>query len=196
MGQRNATYIITEDARMGKEILPIYNQWNYIKIQLPKILRGILAVLKINWEWVRLQNAAYVYFAAAGTNKYKEDNVTKVQWVGGNIELDEYNKAAKCYTGGFQEDNNNGWNILKFKLDKHDKLIIELYCVVGSEDEEKAKSDTIDTYFYECTKYQRNKLKKLVKWNPKLKDEAGDMLRALHVKSLTAADKKKISLQA
>lgn len=195
MGQRQATYIITEQDD-NKSILPIYNQWNYIKIQSKKILRGIKAVLKFDWTWEPLNIAAMVYYTAAGTNTYKDKGKSHTQWVGGRIETELYDKKADCYTGAFQEDNNNGWNIIKFKRGKDDKIRVEMFCVVGSEDEDRAKNTSLKEYFYENEKRDITKLEKLVTWNPALEQEAKDLLRALHVSSLDAKDKKKISLLA
>jgi len=182
MGQRNATYVIVEN-NGRKSITPIYNQWNYVSIQAPKIKRGIEGVLGSNWQHCDASKAIpLVYYAFAGNAKQGSE------FVGGRIEIDCYGHSKKhYYTGAFQEDNNNGWNILKFIVDEH-KTTVQLYCVVGSEDEERANSESIDGYFYEGDKEVIDWVKGRCTWNPLLESEATAMLSELANNTLKAAN--------
>jgi hypothetical protein len=169
MGQRNATYVIVQNGEY-KNILPIYNQWNFIKLQSSKMVRGIKAVLDIDWKYCRMDVIPLLYFTEAGKNQS--------EWVGGNIETELYKDGS--YTGAFQEDNNNGWNIVKFTMGKDDKLSVSIFCKVGSEDEDEAKNDSLKNYFFEWKdEADINYLSKVCKWEPKLETEASNLIDKL-----------------
>ena len=187
MGQRNVTYVITERKGYNSsdvKVLPIYNQWNYIRTQLPKMVRGIKAVMSMQ-KYVRFSYATLdlIYFTAAGVNKYKDTDKEVMafakQWVGGRIITDEYEE--RLYTAAYQEDNNNGWNIVKIIIDdKEDKIDVEIFCVVGRADKGKANNETLEGYFSEkgCTKADIKYLSQF-KWNNKLELEAKRLIKKL-----------------
>lgn len=206
MGQRNATYIIIQHGTgkdSYKRIVPIYNQWNFIRIQAPKMVRGIKAVLKINWDnAIRYKQdipLEIIYQSAAGLNLFKKEKTqTKVsQWVGGRIETDMFINGE--YGGAFEEDNNNGWNIVKFIINtKTNKITPEIFCVIGSEDEEHSpdiNNKTIEGYF--CSKHDKitkSELKYLsqFKWNKSLKTEAENLLLELVEEGRAEREKQKL----
>lgn len=188
MGQRNATYVIVEDTNKydpAKKIMAIYNQWNFVKLQSSKMVRGIKAVTKFNWRYNPIEVALQLYFTFAGDNSYisETSGLPHSEWVGGYDETDEY-----CANGlnnqGFCEDNNNGWNIVKFIIDEEGKVKTEIYCRVGSEDKKKAQSKDVDSYFYEYKNIEDLiYLKENTTWNKKLATEANRMLKELYVKN-------------
>lgn len=179
MGQRNATYLLTATKTKGivtnHSILPIYNQWNFIKIQAPKMVRGIKAVLKHSFQYVGFSFVPFdmIYYAAAGTFTYKSEGKKIANWVGGRIETNLYTNGE--YRNAFDEDNNNGWNIVKFIIDTEtEKVDIEIFCVVGSEDEDDTNSESLTNYFNNKHKVSKKDLKYLAqfKWNLELENEA------------------------
>lgn len=193
MGQRQATYVIVESGRT-KLIMPIYNQWNYIKIQSSKLVRGIKAVSKFNWGYNSPESILPIYFANAGDNTYKDESGKfKSEWVGGRDETNEYSHKANCYTSAYQEDNNNGWNIIKFTFDSAGNVKTQLFCIVGSEDERKTTNVSIEQYFYEYKDIEDVKyLIDNCTWNPMLEREAENLLSDLHYSSLSPARVKKL----
>ena len=49
MGQRACTYVIVQNKYSNySTVLPIYNGWNTVHGQIPKLIRGIKAVLEIS----------------------------------------------------------------------------------------------------------------------------------------------------
>lgn len=177
MGQRNATYVIVKCGN-HESILPIYNQWNYIKIQAAKMVRGIKKVKEFNWEFGYPSIIPYLYFSAAGENRFSEKGIEKAQWVGGNIETELYREGD--YAGAFQEDNNNGWNIIQFTVKNNGEVSTDIFCKVGSEDEERASSKSLSKYFFETmNKADLKYLRDNCKWNPYLEATAERLLSNL-----------------
>jgi hypothetical protein len=185
MGQRNATYVIIQygkEKKSFKTILPIYNQWNYPEVQAAKMVRGIKAVLAFsNPVEVRFSNAPLdmIYFTNAGTFTDVIKGKNKTQWVGGSIETDLYKDGT--YTGAFQEDNNNGWNIVKFIIDfDNDRIQTEIYCVVGKEDKSKINSLSLTGYFNtKETKRSDISYLKEFNWNKSLVKESKELIKKL-----------------
>ena len=193
MGQRNCTYIIVQFGvsskkdNITKRILPIYNQWNFIEVQAPKMVRGLKAVLGQNWdkslEYTPRIPLDKIYYTGAGLNVCKDRETKKKVslWVGGYDETQLYLDGD--YTGAFQEDNNNGWNIAKFIVDPYKKTITaEIYCVTGSEDKDRANSKTLESYFLGGDKKPSKKDIEYLKqfnWNPKLRTEAKKLIADL-----------------
>jgi hypothetical protein len=129
MGQRNMTYVISE-VKYGKvAINTIYNQRNYIEIQLPKLVRGIKAVQSIQYS----TELFMTFFAGHGLSPDSG-------WVGGHIE-DEFFEDGRTYDAPFQEDNNNGWNIVKIKQLADYSVKIEVCHLLGREDADEEKGE-------------------------------------------------------
>ncbi len=174
MGQRQMTYVIVQEEK-NKTIFPIYNQWNFVGIQIPKLIRGIEAVKKTNFKYTT-HMLPYIYFIHAGLVPSGE--IGRNIWVGGNDENYYYKDGT--YSDAYQEDNNNGWNIVKFNIyENGDVDKIELYCIPGSEDKNKIKKSSIKSYFYESDKKDVQYLEKNCKWNPRLKAEARTLILKL-----------------
>ena len=185
MGQRNATYVIVQNKySIYSTVLPIYNGWNTVHGQIPKLIRGIKAVLEISnvkFQYVPLD---LIYFTAAGICDEQDEVDGKVvnikSWVGGNIETDNFKN--RLYTGAYQEDNNDGWNIVKFIIDsKGNKIDVELYCIVGSGcGDDGITSESAETYFNteKCDKEEVKYLSQF-KWNKKLELEAKRLIKKL-----------------
>ena len=180
MGQRNATYIIIENkGSEHKTITPIYNQWNFVQIQLPKMARGIKSILEKNWDgslrW-DAQAIPILYYTNAGLNSYEEDGKELTQFVGGQLETQYYKDGT--YSKAFQEDNNNGWNIVKFIINDMD-ISVEIYCVVGSEDKGESSSESIEKYFVGNKGDEDLEYLKKFKWNESLEEEAKELILKL-----------------
>lgn len=183
MGQRNMTYVITEGGYSGKTINAIYNQWNFVKLQAFKLER----VIKLFKSLQRTENIFQTFFASHGLSP-------TAGWVGGyvcNDEYKEYNMQP------FEEDNNNGWVIIKI-VEKEKPALerefkIELCCIWGSEDDvnDKTTYEPVPTAQYfaieeknlqgkpEQLKEYQETVKYIVKntkYNPKLKTEAVAMI--------------------
>ncbi len=162
MGQRNASYIMVENkATKEKKITQIYNQWNFIAVQPLKMVRGIEGVL----EDLMDEDLGYVYFKTAGESP-------DVGWVGGRIE--PLHKP-------FNEDNNNGWNLVKFVVDG-EKCDVEFFCIAGSEDGNFDVDYTFDEYWEldsEKNMEAIETLRNLGTWNPQLRCEIPQFINSL-----------------
>lgn len=110
MGQRNMVYLLIENATTKDkedkfDAIPLYFQWNFIKVQIPKLIRGIkfLNSIKSIYPWV--------------LNEYLDAFRYSMQLADGgfipcNNELSEYDENYTL----FNEDNNNGWNIVYIRI--------------------------------------------------------------------------------
>lgn len=189
MGQRNATYIIVErinyefSSKKRKKVIksskitPIYNQWNYIKMQPSKMVRGIKSILKMGYEFIDFGYVPIdlIYYINSGLSEFVDDNKKSCQWVGGNLEEEYYKNGT--YSSAYQEDNNNGWNIVKIIIDNTKReLRVEIFCIPGSEDLEKANNKTLEGYFYEYINKKDIEYLSQFKWNPKLEKEAKQLI--------------------
>lgn len=192
MGQRNMTYVITEDKYGEQQIGTIYNQWNHIELQLPKLVRGIKAFSRVKHSCYKLFET---FYAAHGLSP-------ESGWVGGFVDDDCFTNGN--YDSAFQEDNNNGWNIILIRQDKDDNFSFEICHLLGSEDADDYREalDAVPTddyfllgvrdYWNAATKKEYTKalefLRASAAFNPKLKPLAASLIqKMIHKSSLSLA---------
>lgn len=135
MGQRHMSYVITQRYNDSQATVhTVYNQWNYIRLQLIKLTRAVKFFKKAEKNKNDIYDLFESFFAAHGLSP-------EAGWVGGIIEDENFKDGT--YTDCFQEDNNNGWTIIKIAQSKtfgsgnykdEPKYHIELCCIYGSED--------------------------------------------------------------
>jgi hypothetical protein len=109
MGQRHMTYVMVEDVARNREraMLALYNQWNYELIQPAKVIRFLTALKQWqqNKSVVECESIAKLYQHAASITPSGLSNMV--------IENGYYNQTY----GMYDEDNNNGWQIVFVKYD-------------------------------------------------------------------------------
>lgn len=112
MGQRHMTYVIVENVskdcyRARVSMLALYNQWNFETIQPVKATR-FLAALKV-WQknnvLVDIEDIAKLYKYSASISPQTLSRF--------HVENENYDKSY----GMYDEDNNNGWQIVYIKYD-------------------------------------------------------------------------------
>ena len=116
MGQRHMTYVIVEnvsEACYGTRVsmLALYNQWNFETIQPVKATR-FLAALKVwqkNKVLVDTEDIAKLYKYSASVSPHTLSRF--------HSENENYDASYGIY----DEDNNNGWQIVYVKYDKEEK---------------------------------------------------------------------------
>lgn len=107
MGQRHMTYVLVKGGCDHDAMLALYNQWNYETIQPIKVVRFLMALKQ--WEahkaLVMAEDVANLYVHAAsvtpcGLSHFSQENAL-------------YDERY----GMYDEDNNNGWQIVYVKYD-------------------------------------------------------------------------------
>lgn len=174
MGQRHMSYVITQNKYKETAVNTIYNQWNYRKLEAIKLERAIKLLNKIDSS---CESLFKTYFSAHGLSP-------QVGWNGGNIEDENFKDGT--YSDCFQEDNNNGWTIIKLIQGEDYKIKVEICFVLGSEDGGdytknipvspdkffKGESNVKEDY-YEIVKY----ICENTTYNSKLKAEAVKLIK-------------------
>ena len=116
MGQRHMTYVLVEDASAKPysndvAMLALYNQWNFETIQPVKVIRFLEALKQ--WEKnkavVGVEDVARLYEHAASVSPYSLCKFTP--------ENDLYDATY----GMYDEDNNNGWQIVYVKYNRDNR---------------------------------------------------------------------------
>ena len=121
MGQRHMTYVIVEDIgkncyRQRISMLALYNQWNYETVQPVKVSRFLTAIKAWNKNKVIIasEEIATLYQYAASVSPYSL------------CRFSPENENYDATYGMYDEDNNNGWQIVYVKYDS-DKCKSEVF---------------------------------------------------------------------
>lgn len=111
MGQRHMTYVLVEGGFDGNAMFALYNQWNFETVQPIKVVRFLTALKQ--WEankaLVMAEDIASLYVHTASVapsclSRFSQEN-------------DLYDE----HYGMYDEDNNNGWQIVYVKYDSDKK---------------------------------------------------------------------------